>query len=147
MNVRIATVHDVPDITRLIQKLAEHDGATPPVTERLQETLRTLLNRDATTYLVAEDEMGRVIGSMQLDFRLTTWEAAPYVYIEDFFVEPEHRGQRVGTAMLELAKDISRQRGCVRMDLDVLNESVAAQSFYFRHGFVDQKRLYLRLTL
>ena len=98
-------------------------------------------------YIVAEGDNRRVIGTMQMDFRLTTWEAAPYVYIEDFFVVEERRGQGVGSAMLDLARQLAQERGCVRMDLDVLRESADTQRLYARHGFVDQERLMLRLVL
>jgi len=172
MRIRTATTTDIPGIARLIQKLAEHDGMAAPPFERLTETLHTLLDSGASAYIVAEAEYpplsprGRgegalecgshaaafsadnnIIGTMQLAFRLTTWEAAPYVYMEDFFVEEEYRAQGIGSAMLDLAVQVARERGCVRMDLDVLQASEEARRFYARHGFVDQQRLYLRLVL
>jgi ribosomal protein S18 acetylase RimI-like enzyme len=148
MNVRIATDRDIPAIACLIQQLAAHDHATPPDRDTLVQVLHTLLARDNTLYVVAEaKEGGPLLGVMQLDFRLTTWEAAPYAYVEDFIVDEAHRGMGIGSAMLDLAERLARERGCVRMDLDVLQESVDSQRFYARHGFVDQRRLYLRRVL
>ena len=147
MTVRTATQADIPGIVRLIQALAQHDGVPAPDSRSLREVLQTLLRRESTQYIVAVDDAGLVIGTMQLDFRLTTWEAATYAYIEDFFVEEQHRGQGVGSAMLQLARQLSRQWGCVRMDLDVLQSSVDTRRFYERHGFENQGRLILRLTI
>lgn len=147
MTVRTATQADIPGIVRLIQALAQHDGVPAPDSHALREILQTLLHRDSTQYIVAVDDAGQVIGTMQLDFRLTTWEAATYAYIEDFFVEEQQRGQGVGSAMLHLAQQLSNHRGCVRMDLDVLKANLATRRFYERHGFEDLGRLTLRLTL
>jgi ribosomal protein S18 acetylase RimI-like enzyme len=150
VNVRTATIADIPAIARLIQQLAVHDHVPAPDADALAGVLAVLLARGTTAYVVAEaEEAGRnaLVAAMQLDFRLTTWEAAPYVYIEDFIVEARYRGQGIGAALLELAEALARERGCVRMDLDVLQESVDARRFYARHGFVDQKRLYLRRAL
>jgi ribosomal protein S18 acetylase RimI-like enzyme len=147
MIVRTATARDIPEIVRLIRQLAAHDHVTPPDSETLARVLDALLTRSAV-YIVAQAAEGEaLLGAMQLDFRLTTWEAAPYVYIEDFIVDEGRRGQGIGSAMLALAEELALERGCVRMDLDVLQESVDSQRFYARHGFADQKRLYLRRVL
>ena len=147
MNVRTATPSDIPGISRLIQKLAQHDGVPAPEPQSLQDVLSHLMTRGSTTYLVAENDEGELVGSLQLDFRLTTWEAATYVYLEDFFVEEEYRGRGVGSVMLDLARTIAQERGCVRIELDVLESSAEAQRFYVRHGFADQYRRFMRLVL
>ena len=147
LHIRVATPADIPAIAALIRKLAAHDGAIVPDATRLRAVLDALLQSDSTLYLIAEGPAGAIVGVLQLSFRLSTWGAAPYVYIEDFYVEEAFRGQGTGRALLERAVEIARDRGCVRMDLDVLSSSTAAQAFYTRHGFVDQKRLYLRRTL
>ena len=147
MIVRTATARDIPEIVRLIRQLAAHDRVMPPDSDALARILGVLL-AGSTVYVVAEASDGKaLVGAMQLDFRLTTWEAAPYVYIEDFIVDEAHRGRGLGSAMLALAEDLALERGCVRMDLDVLQDSVDSQRFYVRHGFVDQKRLFLRRAL
>ncbi len=147
MIVRTATARDIPEIVRLIRHLAAHDHVRPPDSDTLTSVLGALLTHGAIYIVAQADEGEALIGAMQLDFRLTTWEAAPYVYIEDFVVDDAYRRQGIGSAMLALAEDLARERGCVRMDLDVLQESVDSQRFYARHGFVDQKRLYLRRVL
>ena len=143
----MATPADIPGIARLIQKLVQHDGAPVPDPQKLHDVLQTLIDRDSTVYILAQDDEGLVIGSMQLDFRLSTWEASPYVYIEDFFVEERHRGKGIGSAMLDLALQLSRERGCVRLDLDVQQSNPGARRFYARHSFEDQQRLMLRRAL
>lgn len=147
MNVRTATLADIPAIGSLIQKMAQHDGVPAPEFAPLQDVLSRMLARASTTYIVAENDEGELVGTLQLDFRLTTWEAAPYVYLEDFFVEESYRGRGVGSVMLNLAIKMAQERGCVRIDLDVLESGAEAQRFYVRHGFGDQYRRLMRLVL
>lgn len=143
----IETLHTLLDSGDSAYIVAEDDGCLPqPPCGR--DEINLDCGSPAAAFLASSSTEDRpIIGTMQLAFRLTTWEAALYVYLEDFFVEEAYRGQGIGSAMLDLAKQVARERGCVRMDLDVLQGSVDARRFYARHGFVDQQRRYLRLVL
>ncbi len=141
------TLHTLLDSGDSAYIVAEDDGASPQF-PRGRDEVNLDCGSPAAAFLASPSTGDSpVIGTMQLAFRLTTWKAALYVYLEDFFVEEAYRGQGIGSAMLDLAKQIARERGCVRMDLDVLEKSGEARRFYARRGFVDQQRRYLRLVL
>ena len=56
--------------------------------------------------------------------------------IEDFVVEPGQTGQGVGSAMLEFAVELCRERGEARLGLAVGKENPHAWGLYERRGFV-----------
>jgi GNAT superfamily N-acetyltransferase len=60
--------------------------------------------------------------------------ALPTLYLEDLFVLPEFRKQRVGVALFKAMVEEARQRGCGRMEWTVLDWNQLAIDFYRRLG-------------
>ena len=75
---------------------------------------------------VAQPPDGPVVAVMVLD---ETW-------LDDLYVAPEHAGQGIGSALLDLAKTL-RPGG---FDLWVFEVNAPARRFYERHGLVAMER-------
>jgi ribosomal protein S18 acetylase RimI-like enzyme len=56
--------------------------------------------------------------------------------LDDVSVQPNRRGQGVGTAMLEQLKDRLRKETVARIDVAVHQENPEARRFYEKFGFV-----------
>ncbi len=55
--------------------------------------------------------------------------------VENLYVEPDARGEGVGTALLERAETALSNRGAEAITLGVMAENEAARRFYRRHGY------------
>jgi GNAT superfamily N-acetyltransferase len=63
-------------------------------------------------------------------YTFSTFTGRPGLYVEDVFVEPEHRGRGIGRAVFaELARRAVAE-GCSRMEWAVLNWNEPAIRFY-----------------
>jgi len=60
-------------------------------------------------------------------------------WIDELFVEPSHRGQGIGTQLLDLAERASREHGAQFLHLEVSHGN-RANELYRRRGFVDHRR-------
>lgn len=60
-------------------------------------------------------------------------------WIDELFVEPSHRGQGLGTQLLDLAERASREHGAQFLHLEVSHGN-RANELYRRRGFVDHRR-------
>src|ERR1700741_1978182 len=60
-------------------------------------------------------------------------------WVDELFVEPAHRGQGIGTQLLDLAEAASRDLGAHTLHLEV-NHGNRAIELYRRRGFVDHHR-------
>jgi GNAT superfamily N-acetyltransferase len=83
----------------------------------------------------------QIIGFGTLMIRDCLWLQGDVGYICDLVVDQEHRGSGVGTALVEKAVEIARQRGCRRVELDSGFHRTAAHQFYEGRGF--EKRAFL----
>lgn len=62
-------------------------------------------------------------------------QAAAKGVVENLYVDPDRRGQGIGSALLRAAEDALRSDGADVVVLDVMAENEAARRFYESHGF------------
>jgi GNAT superfamily N-acetyltransferase len=67
-------------------------------------------------------------------FEYSTFLGRPTLYLEDLFVEPEHRGRGAGKALLTALAAVALRAGCGRMTWSVLRWNEPAIAFYRRLG-------------
>ncbi len=142
--IRPATSADTPAIARLIRALAEYERLSHAVTfdeGRLREHL--FGPRPYAEALLAE-EAGAVVGFALFFHNYSTFVGKPGLYLEDLFVEPAHRGQGHGKALLRAVARLALERGCGRLEWSVLNWNEPAIRFYRALGAVpmDEWKVY-----
>ncbi|MFT3996411.1 MAG: GNAT family N-acetyltransferase, partial [Asticcacaulis sp.] len=57
--------------------------------------------------------------------------------IHDLTVAPEFRGRGIGRTLMIEAETLARERGCVKLTLEVLEGNAVAQSLYEALGYGD----------
>ena len=138
IRVREATPDDAPHILRFIRGLAEFEGEPPETVRTTEQDIRAHgfgAERRFET-LIAELE-GAAIGMALFFPHYSTWEGCPALYLEDLYVEPEHRGAGAGFALMQRLAEIAHERGWTRLDLSVLDWN-PARRFYERLGMAHQ---------
>ncbi|WP_240771260.1 GNAT family N-acetyltransferase [Nocardioides sp. GY 10113] len=132
--IRAATADDVPDILRLIRELAEYER-DPDAVVNTEEKLRTwLFGPDAVAEALLAEYDGRVVGVALWYRSYSTWTGVPGVYLEDLFVEEEHRGRGFGKAFFRALAAIVVARGYERLEWVVLDWNTPSIEFYERLG-------------
>ena len=128
--IRAAAPADVAELLRLIHELAVYEKlehlavGTPP---QLHEAL--FGKRPVCEALVAEVE-GRAVGFALYFATFSTFLCKPGLYLEDLFVEPEHRGAGIGKALLRRLAALALERGCGRFEWRVLDWNEPSIRFY-----------------
>jgi len=129
--LRPAAPADVPDIVRLIVALADYEKLTH-LLEITPEKLQAQLfgARAVVEALVAELGDGRVVGFALFFTNFSTFLCKPGLYLEDLFVEPEHRGLGIGRALMKALAGIAVERDYGRFEWCVLDWNEPAIRFY-----------------
>ncbi|HJQ04530.1 MAG TPA: GNAT family N-acetyltransferase [Nocardioides sp.] len=128
--IREATPADVPDVLRLIRALATYEREADAVVTTEDDLHRWVFGDDAVASVLVAELEGRVVG-IALWFRsFSTWTGQPGIYLEDLFVEPEHRGSGLGLALLGALARIATERGYPRVEWAVLTWNQPSIDFY-----------------
>lgn len=134
VELRGATVDDVPTIARLIRALSVYEKLEHDVV-MTEEKLRDNLfgaHRYAEVVLAQEDRVS--IGFALFFHNFSTFLGQPGIYLEDLFVDPEKRGHGVGRQLLAHLAQLAVERNCGRLEWSVLNWNRDAIGFYERLG-------------
>lgn len=136
IRVAEATAADVPVILELIRGLADYEKLSDQVTateEKLRDTLFGV--RPGPEVLLAY--AGEECTGFALFFpNYSTFLAKPGIFLEDLYVRPEWRGKGIGKALLSRIGAIARERGCGRLEWEVLDWNAPSIGFYKSLGAV-----------
>jgi GNAT superfamily N-acetyltransferase len=132
--LRGATRADAGEIFRLIRGLADYERLTHQVTGSAERLAEHLFGPRRYAEVVLAERGGRAVGFALFLHNYSTFLTAPGLYLEDLFVEPEHRGAGIGTALLRHVATLAAERGCGRLEWAVLDWNAPAIGFYERHG-------------
>ncbi len=130
LEIRSASVEDVPEILRLIRALAEYEKLEHEVVATEERLRRSLFGERPAAEAVLGMLEGRAVGFAVFFHNYSTFRACPGLYLEDLFVEPAHRGSGYGKALLLHLARLAVQRGCERMEWSVLDWNAPAIGFY-----------------
>jgi GNAT superfamily N-acetyltransferase len=132
--VRPAQISDVSRIRQLIMDLATYERSANEVKVTEDQLRAALFGPMPATYALVAEVNSRVVGFALYFLNFSTWEGTHGIYLEDLFVEPEHRGAGLGRALLTALAAIARERGYVRVEWAVLDWNQPSIDFYRRLG-------------
>ncbi|MGD1859055.1 MAG: GNAT family N-acetyltransferase [Leptolyngbyaceae cyanobacterium] len=125
---------DVEAIHRLILALAEYEKLAHEVTGSIDDLTAHLFgDRPYAEALVARVD-DAAVGFALFFHNYSTFLMKPGIYLEDLFVLPDHRGQGIGKALLQYLGKLAVDRGCGRLEWNVLDWNSPAIAFYERMG-------------
>jgi GNAT superfamily N-acetyltransferase len=139
LRIRKATIEDAPLILAFIKELAAFENE-PDAVRNSEAAIRAQgFGADpAFEVLIAEaegpDGLAQPAGMALFYHTYSTWTGRRGLYVDDLFVRAPFRGTGVGRALLQAAARVAIERGCPRLDLQVLDWN-SARAFYERLGF------------
>lgn len=135
--IRAATPDDAADIARLIDQLADYEGLSgesSPDTDALRQHLDPEAYPRCEALVAVDVTTGKKVGFALYFWNYSTFLTRFGIYLEDLFVKTEFRGRGVGYALFKRLAQIAVDRGCERMDWNVLDWNDLALDFYSRLG-------------
>ncbi len=127
IQIRQATLSDVPALHGLVGELAEYVGERHNFTATIA-TYEEDFKADFYKAVVAEDE-GKVIGMALYYFVYSTWKGR-MIYLEDFVLSPNYRRQGIGQRLWDVLLERGREKGCQLLKWQVVNTNTEAMKFY-----------------
>ena len=140
--IRPAVRADVPQILAFIRALAEYEREPDAVLATEEDLLRDGFGPNPFYFCLIAEQESRPAGFAFYFFNYSTWLGRPGLYLEDLFVLPEFRGLGGGKALLQQVAAIAVEKGCPRLQWEVLDWNQPAIDFYKAMGadFLDEWR-------
>jgi GNAT superfamily N-acetyltransferase len=133
IHIRPAGISDIPLIRSLIQELADYEREPHSVLiteEQLRRDGFSPNPGDGRYFECLIAESGGAAAGFALFFPIySTWRGRS-LHLEDLFVRPSFRGAGIGKALLQKVAAIAAERGCARLQWDVLEWNKPAIDFY-----------------
>jgi GNAT superfamily N-acetyltransferase len=130
--IRKATPEDVPRVLALIKALADYEREPHQVIATESDLRRDGFpesGEPAFRVLLADDD-GVTVGFALYFFTYSTWNGRRCLFLEDLFVEPEHRGRGAGIAMMRALAAEAVEARCMRFVWNVLDWNKPSIDFY-----------------
>ena len=129
VSIRYAQESDIPQILQFIRELASYENMLDEVVateDLLQEWI--FEKKKAEVILAVKDN--KSVGFALFFHNFSTFLGRAGIYLEDLFVEPEHRSKGIGKALLQRLAQITMERGCGRLEWACLDWNKPSIDFY-----------------
>lgn len=126
--IREARKGDEQTIMDLIHGLALYEKAPEQVVNTAEDLAIHLFEEKICDAIVAEKDK-QIVGFALYYTNYSTWKGK-CLYLEDFYVLPELRGEGIGSLLFDRVVEIAKERGVKRMDWQVLEWNEPALKFY-----------------
>lgn len=130
LNIRKATLEDIPLILSLIRELAEYERAPEEAVATAEDLRRDGFSCDPRFFVEIAEWDGEPAGFALWFFNYSTWLGKPGLYLEDLFVRPRFRRKGIGKALLVHLAHVAIDKGCGRYQWQVLDWNTPSIKFY-----------------
>ena len=133
MDIRYATKEDVSLVLYFIHQIAIYEKMDNEVVAT-EELLNDWIFERKMAEVIFVTENGKEVGFALFFHNFSTFVGRCGIYLEDLYVEPEHRGKGYGKALLKELAKITVERGCGRLEWCCLDWNKPSIDFYLSVG-------------
>lgn len=147
LSIELATLADLESVLALMREMQQADPWSEPFREStVRANLRELLTNAVygVIYLVRDSD--HPIAYLVICFDYSLEYRGKGAWIDELFVQASHRGQGIGTQLLDLAGRASLEHQAQFLHLEVSHGNPAIE-LYRRRGFVDHQRYLMTKSL
>lgn len=135
ISIRDAKPGDEQDIFRMIKELAVYEKESQESITNTAVQLGCDLFEDRICHAIVVESDGEIIGFALYYIAYSTWKGK-CLYLEDLYVQEDHRSCGVGGMLFDRIINIAKGMGVKRMDWQVLRWNQLAIDFYKKYSAV-----------
>ena len=132
--LRPANPADTAAVLRLIRGLATYERLTQECTAIETDIHNALFGPTPCAHAILADVGNQSVGLALFYYTFSTFKARSNIFLEDLYVEPEHRGSGIGLALIRALARRAVTEDCPRIEWRVLDWNKPSIDFYERLG-------------
>lgn len=136
VEIKFATVEDVPLILQFIKELAKYEKLLDQVVATEEALKEKLFGNRKYAEVIFGYVNNEVAGFAIFFHNFSTFLSKPGLYLEDLYIRPEFRRQGLAKKMLAFLANLALERDCGRLEWWVLDWNKKAIDFYISIGAV-----------
>lgn len=133
LSFRYANENDTALILQFIKELADYEHMLNEVIAT-EELLKEWIFAKHRAEVIFALENGKEVGFALFFHNFSTFLGRAGIYLEDLYVQPEHRNKGYGKGLLKKLAQIAVERGCGRLEWWCLNWNQPSIDFYLSLG-------------
>jgi GNAT superfamily N-acetyltransferase len=137
-NVRTASHADALHLLPLVEEYWAYEGIPGFDPELVRPVITRLLSEPALGAGWLLDVDGQAVGYLLAVYMFSVEHLGLTAEIDEFYVQPAHRGIGAGTTLITAAEAGFRRAGCTRVSLQLSRLNGPARSFYRTHHYQDR---------
>ncbi len=134
LTIRPASEKDIPVLLSFIKKIAAYEKLSNEVKTTESDLKNSLFGEKPSAEAVIAALQNKPVGFAVYFHNFSTFMGKPGLYLEDLYVDEEHRGRGFGKAMLLYLARLAKDRNCARFEWSVLDWNEPAIRFYKNLG-------------
>jgi GNAT superfamily N-acetyltransferase len=117
-------------VAHFVRRLAEYEKLEHLAVGTPADFARALFGDKPHAHAMIVEKSGEPVGFALWHYNFSTFQARPGIFLEDIFIEPEHRGGGIGKAVFRHLAARAVAEGCTRLNWQVLNWNAPSIAFY-----------------
>ena len=130
IQIRKAVRKDAAVILQLIHQIASYEKLAHEVENTTEQIEERFFGEQPLVHALFIESNDKVIGYAIYFFNYSTFTGKHGLYLEDFYVDEQYRGQGIGQQVFNELKGIAKENDCGRMEWIVLDWNKPAIRFY-----------------
>ena len=135
MIIRLAKNSDGAAVVRSVSRLMEELGFEDFDGEGLGEVFTDLVGGEGHGFAMVAEENGKITAICTVSKVIALRTSGLYGIVQEMYVSPEVRGQRIGAELLLAALRQAQLLGCSMVEVGTPPEGTRQGRFYCRAGF------------
>ncbi len=127
--IRPAREEDIPALLGFIREMAEYEKMSDQVVATEELLHKWIVEQEKAEVLIPTVD-GKSVGYALFFHNFSTFLGKAGIYLEDVYIQPQHRGKGYGKAIFRKLAQIALERGCGRLEWVCLDWNQPSIDFY-----------------
>lgn len=136
LEIKFASIDDVPLILRFIKEFAEYSRLLDQVTVTEDILRDKLFGEKKYAEVIIAYVNNLPVGFTVFFYNFSTFLGKPGIYLEDLYIIPDMRGMGIATKIFSFLAKLAIERNCGRLEWRVLDWNKSAVNLYKKIGAI-----------